>query len=157
MRPVPRPLKGRIGPALIAGLCLAAAFACSNSKPPVGRWEGTYESAHALIVARLEIAANGAVYVTAPDAINVRTASEDEREVIRQRLAAGLVTAWDNTGPRPLEFDGRVFRKPGGVAPQLEWDPDSRQMTLVVYPGTQPTIRVRMHAVKEFSDDPWEP
>lgn len=141
--------------ALIVGLCLTAAFACSDPKPPAGRWEGTYESPDTMIAARLEIAGNGAIYVTAPDALNVAATSQEEREVIRQRLAGGLEQAWDTVEARRLEFDGKVFRKPGGVAPQLEWNPDTKQMTMIVYPGTQASIRLPLHAVREFSDDPW--
>jgi hypothetical protein len=53
-----------------------------------------------------------------------------------------------------MDFDGRVFRKPGGVAPQMEWNPDSKKMTVVVYLGMK-TVRIPVHVVKDFSDDPW--
>ncbi len=140
---------------LVAGLCLAATLACTSAKPPVGRWEGTYESADTMIVARLEIDKGGLVFVSAPDALDVTTTDEAERELIRQRLALGLERAWSEVVPRKLDFDGTVFRKPGGVAPQMEWNPDTRQMTLVVYPGTRPSVHIKMRAVHDFSADPW--
>lgn len=137
----------------VAGLCLATMVACSKPKPPVGRWEGTFQSADTMIVARLEIDPNGAIYISAPDAVDI--APNADRAVIRQRLAVGLIRAWDEVQPRAFDFDGRVFRKPGGVAPQIEWSPGSKQMTLVVYPGTRPTIHVKMRAVRDFSVNPW--
>ena len=78
-----------------------------------------------------------------------------DREVIRQRLALGLARAWAEVVPRKLDFDGTVFRKPGGVAPQMTWDPDTRKMTLIVYPGTRPSVHIKMRAVHAFSADPW--
>jgi hypothetical protein len=144
--------------ALSAALAIAlsfATFACGRSNPPLGRWEGTYETADTMIVARLEIDANGAIYVSAPDALEIRATDEGDREVIRQRLAIGLDRAWGDDTPRQFDFDGTVFRKPGGIAPQMEWDPGKKQMTLIVYPGTQPTVRVPLHAVGNFSVDPW--
>lgn len=140
---------------VIAGLCLVAALACSPSKPPVGRWEGTYESADTMIVARLEIDKDGAIYISAPDALDVAASSEAERVRIRQRLAAGLAQAWDSTPPHRFDFDGRIFRNPGGIAPQMEWNPDTADMRLIIYPGTRPVIRIKMHAVRAFSADPW--
>ncbi len=137
----------------IAGLCLATAVACSKPKPPLGRWEGTFQSADTMIVARLEIDPDGAIYVSAPDALDISVNAD--RDSIRQRLTAGLAEAWGDVQPRVLDFDGRIFRKPGGVAPQLEWDPDSKEMTMIVYPGTQPSIRIKMRAVRDFSANPW--
>lgn len=141
--------------ALIVGLCLTAASACGGSKAPQGRWEGTYESPEITIAARLEIDGNGAIYVSAPNTLIAAAASEDERAAIRQRLAQELAGDWGSVEPRRMEFDGKVFRKPGGVAPQLEWNPDTKRMTMIVYPGTQPSVRLGLHAVREFSDDPW--
>jgi hypothetical protein len=140
---------------LVMALCLAAAVACGNPKPPTGRWEGTYESAHTMIAARLEIDKGGAVYVSAPDAFDITATSDAAREVIRQRLAMSLAEGWSNVGPRALDFDGKVFRKPGGIAPQIEWNPDTGRMTLVVYPGARPTVHIAMRAVRDFSPDPW--
>lgn len=139
----------------VAGLCLAIAFACSAPKPPTGRWEGTYESAQTMIAARLEIAKGGAIYVSAPDALDIAANDDATREVIRQRLAMGLAGGWSEVIPRTLDFDGKVFRKPGGIAPQMEWNPDTGQMSLIVYPGKEASVRVEMRAVKDFSADPW--
>lgn len=155
MRPVMRPAMQNVTMALIVGICLAAASACSDSKPPTGRWEGIYESPEITIAARLEIDGNGAIYVSAPDTLNGAAASEDERQAIHQRLAQELAGDWGAVEPRRMEFDGKVFRKPGGVAPQLEWNPDTKQMTMIVYPGAQPSVRLSLHAVREFSDNPW--
>ena len=140
---------------LVMGLCLATAFACSDSERPTGRWEGTYESAQTLIAARLEIAKDGAIYISAPDALDVTATDDGDREVIRQKLAMDLAEGWNAVEARRFDFDGKIFRKPGGIAPQLIWDPDTKQMSLIVYPGTQATIRIAMRAVKEFSADPW--
>lgn len=140
---------------LIAGLCLATTLACSKPRPPTGRWEGTYESPDTMIVARLEIDRGGAIYVSAPDALDIKTTNEEAREAIRLRLAMGLDHAWADVEPRKFDFDGSVFRKPGHIAPQMKWDADTKQMTLIVYPGTRPTVHVKMHAVHDFSADPW--
>jgi hypothetical protein len=137
---------------LLTVLCLAG---CSrHAQPPVGRWEGTFESNDTMIAARLEIDAKGDIFVSAPDAENFGDAP-DARAAIRKNLAQGLAAGWSDVQPRVFDFDGKVFRKPGGVAPQLEWDPDSKGMTLVVYLGMRDGIRVPLHPVKEFSDDAW--
>jgi hypothetical protein len=141
--------------AFIVGLCLAAGYSCGVSKPPVGRWEGTYETQHTMIAARLQIAPDGTILISAPDMLDIAATADDEREAIRQRIASDLAQDWAAAEPRQMSFDGTVFRKPGGVAPQLEWDPATRQMTMVVYFGTRPSIRVPLHAVDRFSDDPW--
>jgi hypothetical protein len=140
---------------LAAGLCLIAVAACGPVKPPVGRWEGTFETHGTMIVARLEINKTGAVFVSAPDALDITASDDAQREVIRQRLAMDLAEAWARVQPRKLSFDGKVFRLPGHIAPQAEWDGDTKTMTLVIYPGKHPTIRIKMHAVGQFSADPW--
>lgn len=145
----------RLSAVLVVGLCLTMAYACKAPRPPVGRWEGTYESGGTIIAARLEIDKSGAIYISAPDAVDVVADSEADREVIRQRLALGLGRAWGEVAPRRLDFDGTTFRKPGGVAPQMEWDPETKRMTLIVYPGTRPSVRVAMRAVDSFDEDPW--
>jgi hypothetical protein len=121
----------------------------------MGRWEGTYETRGTMIVARFEIDKGGAVFVSAPDALDITASDEADREVVRQRLAMGLADAWVRVQPRKLSFDGKVFRLPGHIAPQAEWDSDTKTMTLIVYPGKHPTIRIKMHAVRQFSADPW--
>ena len=78
----------------------------------------------------------------------------DQRGPMRDRLAATLSSSWSDVEGRTMDFDGRVFRKPGGLAPQMEWNPDSQKMTVVVYLGMK-TIRIPVRAVKDFSDNPW--
>ena len=141
--------------AVIVGLCLAAGYSCSEPKPPVGHWEGTYETQHTMIAARLEIDPDGTILVSAPDMLDITATDPDDRETIRQRIASDLAQDWASTQPRRMSFDGTVFRKPGGVAPQLEWSPGTKRMIMVVYFGTRPSIRVPLHAVDRFSDDPW--
>ena len=45
-----------------------------------------------------------------------------------------------------------MFRKPGGVAPQLEWDPGRKRMTMVYYSGNRNSVRVALSAVSEFGE-----
>ena len=144
-----------VGAILVVGLCLAGAYACSHPKPPVGHWEGTYESENTMVVARLEIASNGTIMVSATNAQNIGDSSADDRAGIRQKLAQELADGWADVEPRDLEFDGTTFRKPGGVAPQMEWDANNKHMTMIVYFGKDPAIRIPMHAVTDFSDNPW--
>jgi hypothetical protein len=125
--------------------------ACSGDRAaPVGRWQGMYESADAVIVARLEIAAGGVVRVSAPNAFGEEAGlTAFERAQARGELTSALAKAWPGIEPLELSFDGRTFRKPGGVAPQLEWD--GREMTLIVYPGLKDTIRMRLERVEDFA------
>ncbi len=137
---------------LLALLCLSA---CSrHPAPPVGRWEGTYAASDTMIAARLEIDAKGNIYVSAPDAENF-SADADAQAAIRKGLTQTLATGWSDVQPHTFEFDGSVFRKPGGVAPQIEWNAGDNTMTLVVYLGMRDGIRVPLRPVKEFSADPW--
>lgn len=142
--------------AIVAGLCLVAVSACSNSKtPPVGRWEGAYEAQDVMVAVRLEISGKGDIYLSAPNALDIGGASPEERPAMRARLADELAQGWNAAQPRSMDFDGRVFRKPGGVAPQMEWNPQSKQMTVVLYFGMRPALRVPLRAVSDFSTDPW--
>ena len=135
--------------ALAAALILTA---CSEDPPPpVGRWQGVYESGDAVIVARLEIAPGGAVRVSAPNAFGeVSGLTEFDRARVLDQLSAGLSEGWAGIQPLPFNFDGKIFRKPGGVAPQMEWDETRKQMTLIVYPGLKDTIRMPLEPVAEF-------
>lgn len=137
-----------------AALCLAAAACSHHAQPPPGRWEGTYESSDTMIAARLEIDGKGRIFVSAPDAENF-TDTPDAHAAIRSNLAQGLAAGWGDVQPKDFEFDGATFRKPGGVAPQIEWDKSANAMTLVVYLGMRDGIRVKLRAVKDFSDNPW--
>ncbi|HET7334923.1 MAG TPA: hypothetical protein VFI93_07380 [Rhizomicrobium sp.] len=142
--------------ALFTGaLVLAFAVACSQSDaPPVGRWEGSYDAGDMIVMARLELARDGMVTISAPNAMTLENSSPEDRAAIRARLAADLATHWANVEPRKFDFDGKIFRKPGGIAPQMEWHKSSGDIVLILYPGTHPSVRVTLHRVKDFSDDP---
>lgn len=144
----------RVSILIIAGLALLAA--CSRSeKVPTGRWIGQYDSADVMVDARLEVQPDGTVKVSAPDILGVGDLSEEERMQLHARLADQLDSTWDKAPARHMDFDGKVFRKPGGVAPQMEWDPATREMKVVFYFGMQRSIRIRMTQVTDFSSDPW--
>jgi hypothetical protein len=145
----------RLFAALVFGFCAVGLLACSKTPPPAGRWEGTYDAADVIVAVRLEIDAKGNIYLSAPDAMNFPAVSEDERSAMHQRLAQGLASGWSDVTSRSYEFDGQIFRKPGGVAPQMEWDSGSKRMTVIVYLERRPGIRIAMRAVSEFSDNPW--
>lgn len=138
---------------LASAFGLATLAACSNPPPPVGRWEGVYEDAGLIVAVRLEISPNGEVRVSAPNAIADEGSPIPvaERGQLRARLLDGLAMSWPHVLPLPLEFDGKTFHKPGGVAPQLEWDTKSRHMTMIFYSGNRASIRVRLNAVDAFS------
>jgi hypothetical protein len=137
---------------LLVGLVLAA---CSRPTAPVGRWAGHYESRDVMIDARLEIERGGGVRVSAMDLLNVGQPLDEERAAMHARLAADLARGWNNVRPRRMDFDGKVFRKPGGIAPHIEWNARTRQMTIMVYFGTHPAIRFPLQEVENFDDDPW--
>lgn len=140
--------------AFLFGAVLLAS--CSKpAPPPVGRWEGTYESGGTFIAARLELAPNAQVRVSAPDVTDTSIGNEEDRRAMEQNMADRLAGGWGDVEPRPMDFDGTTFRKPGGIAPQIEWEPSSNTMRLYVYLGTQPAIRVTMHPVADFSSNPW--
>jgi hypothetical protein len=144
-----------IAAAIVSVICLAAMPGCSHhGAPPAGRWEGAFESSDTMIAARLQIDAKGQILVSAPDAENFADNAE-ARAAIRQTLAQSLSSSWGEVQPRAFDFDGTVVRKPGGVAPQMEWDPGTNAMTLVVYLGLRSAIRVPLKPVKDFSDNPW--
>jgi len=138
-------------------LCVVGAVACSHAKPPVGRWEGTYDSSDVVVAARLEINASGNIFLSAPDAIDFPPAGDDERSAMHDRIASELADAWSSVTPREFEFDGSAFRKPGGVAPQMEWDASSKKMAVIVYLERRPGIRIPLRAVSDFSANPWHP
>ena len=146
---------------LIAGLVLATGLtlvACSKQHaPPVGRWVGHYDSSAVMVVAWLEILPSGQVRVSAPDYLDPGDLADEQREVAHKRLAGQLYDDWGTVKPRDYDFDGKIFRKPGGFAPQMEWDPGTNQMKVVFYFGMQRSIRIPMTQVKEFSEDPWLP
>jgi hypothetical protein len=135
-------------------VALIAVTACSKSKPPVGKWEGGMESGGSLVVARVEILPNGQVKVMAPDLTNA-VGPRQRIDELRARLAADLANGWSEVQPRSFDFDGKTFRKPGGFAPQMEWDKSSNQLTLELYIGARPAMPVPLRPVDDFHDNPF--
>jgi hypothetical protein len=74
---------------------------------------------------------------------------------MHERLAGDLIAGWSEVTPRKMDFDGETFRKPGGIAPQMIWKAKRKQMLLVVYIGTQPSFRIPMREVGDFSENPF--
>jgi len=139
--------------AMVAVLALAG---CSRHKPPVGKWEGGYDSSDTIIAAWLEIGKDGQVRVSAPDTTNIAPdTTEEQRQDLRDEMVARLASGWGSVEPRKMDFDGDTFRKPGGIAPQMKWDAKNRQMTLVLYLGANPGLDVPLHSVEEFTDNPF--
>src|SRR5450432_586210 len=107
----------------LAILALAAGLAaCSKPAPPPGRWEGGYSGGGTMVAARVEVEADGQVRVSAPDITAMQSAKPEQLQQERDKLAADLASGWDGVAPRPFDFDGTTFRKPGGIAPQMVWD-----------------------------------
>jgi hypothetical protein len=136
---------------MAAALLLAA---CSKPAPPVGKWEGGYESGGTIVAARVEILPSGQVKVSAPD-ITYVTANRERIDELRAQLAADLANGWDGVKPRSFDFDGDTFRKPAGVAPQMKWDKATGQMTLELYIGANPALPVPLRPVSNFHNNPW--
>jgi hypothetical protein len=139
--------------AALACLLLGLA-ACSKPQPPVGKWEGGHEAGGTIVVARVEILPSGLVKVMAPDITNA-IGNRAQVELLRDRLASDLANGWSEVKPRPFDFDGKTFRKPGGVAPQMVWDKATNQMELRLYIGTRPALPVPLRPVDGFHDNPW--
>jgi hypothetical protein len=133
---------------------LFAITACSKPQPPVGKWEGGYETGGDLVVARVEILPSGQVKVMAPDITNVMGPRAHVEE-FRARLSADLVNGWGSVEPRSFDFDGKTFRKPGGVAPQMIWDKATNHLTLELYIGARPAMPVPLRPVADFHDNPF--
>jgi len=136
-------------PCLIFGIT-----ACSKPQPPVGKWEGGYERGGDVVAARVEILPSGQVKVMAPDITNVMGARAQIEEY-RARLSADLANGWSGVEPRSFDFDGKTFRKPGGVAPQMVWDKATNHMTLELYIGARSALPVPLRPVDDFHDNPW--
>ena len=151
MEAIPRRLVAivlALGMMIVIGVVITA---CADASAPTGRWEGLYEDQGVIIVARLEIAESGKLRVSAPNAITSdRPLSPAERVGLIRQLQAQLAASWPSVAPMALEFDGHAFRKPGGVAPQLEWDQDRRRMTMIYYSGNRSSVRVPLISVGEF-------
>ena len=139
---------------LAVGLFAGGLTACSKASPPVGKWEGGYEGGGDLVAARVEILPDGQVKVMVPDYTNA-VGPREQINQMRAQLAAGLANGWSEVTPRRFDFDGKTFRKPGGVAPQMVWDKNSNQMTLQLYIGARPALPVPLRPVDGFHDNPW--
>jgi len=138
--------------------CLVAILltltACSKPKPPVGKWEGGYERGGDIVVARVEILPSGEVKVMAPDITNVM-GPRAQIEEYRARLSADLANGWGGVEPRSFDFDGKTFRKPGGIAPQMVWDKATNHLTLELYIGARAALPIPLRPVDDFHDNPW--
>jgi hypothetical protein len=144
------------GIAVLLCIGLAVVAACSRpEKPPTGRWIGNYENTDVMVDVRLEILPDGTVKVSAPNITDAGEISDMDRFALHKRLADQLEESWYKVEPRPMDFDGTTFRKVGGVAPQMEWSPQTKIMTLVFYFGMHKSIRIVMSPTVDFSDDPW--
>jgi hypothetical protein len=128
--------------------------ACSKPVPPVGKWEGGTETGGTIVAARVEILPSGGVRVSAPDVTYV-TGNREQINALRARLAADLANGWSEVKPRSFDFDGKTFRKPGGVAPQMVWDKDTNQMTLELFIGANPALPIPLRPVAGFHDNPY--
>jgi hypothetical protein len=135
----------------IAAMALAS---CGKPQPPVGKWEGGYEAGGDLVAARVEILATGGIKISAPDVTNA-VGSRDQIDAMRAQLAADLANGWSGVDPRSFDFDGKTFRKPGGVAPQMIWDKDTNQLILELYIGARPAMPVPLRPVNDFHDNPF--
>ena len=136
-------------------LTLLLLAGCGKSQPPTGKWEGGASTGGTVVAARVEIGDSGLVRVSAPDITNLDGARPEVLLNQRARLQAELVNAWDEVKPRPFDFDGKTFRKPGGVAPQMVWDKATNRMTLQLYIGANPALPVVLRPVNAFHDDPF--
>ena len=139
----------------LALLLFAALAACSKPSPPQGRWEGGYAGNGTLVAARVEIGPDGQVRLSAPDITNLQNAKPEQLQQQRDAMAADLASGWDSVAPREFDFDGKTFRKPGGIAPQMVWDKATNQMTLQLYIGARPTLAGPLRPVDGFHDNPW--
>ncbi len=128
---------------------------CGKPQPPVGKWEGGSMADGTIVVARVEIGSDGLVKVSAPDITNLQDAKPEVLLNERARLQSELVNNWDEVKPRVFAFDGKTFRNPGGVAPQMQWDKATNQMTLELYIGANAALPVVLHPVPGFHDNPF--
>ena len=137
---------------LLAGLCLADAVACSGPTAPVGRWEGTYESpGHDDRGA----AGNGRPMPPSGSARPTRSASRPPTSRARHHPPAAwpmdLATC---TGTRSCR--ARWISTARSSASPAAWRRRSngirtpKQMTLIVYLGTKPSIRIPLQAGQGF-------
>jgi len=139
--------------ALVLTLLLLLAGCAKH--PPIGKWEGGYVANGTVVVARVEIGADGLVKVSAPDITGLDPMKPEVMLSEREALQAELVNGWPNVAPREFDFDGKTFRKPGGQAPQMVWDEKTNQMTLQIFIGRNPAFPVALRPVPGFHDNPF--
>lgn len=138
---------------IVAAVLMAA---CGRGPaPPAGKWIGHYEASGIMVAVRLEIGSDGAVRVSAPNILNTAVNNEVQRKAMHRKLADELERSWSKVEARDMDFDGKIFRKPGGVAPQMVWNAATRTMKVVCYFGLQKSIYIDMRPVGDFSADPW--
>jgi hypothetical protein len=145
----------RMRPIVAALLGVLLISSCSNPTPPIGRWEGTYQSGGSFIAARLELFAGPMARISAPDVTDPNIVDDEDRIAMEQNLADRLAGAWGDVASRPMVFDGTTFRERGGTAPLIVWDQAANTMTLYVYLAAQTAIRVPLRPVADFSVNPW--
>ena len=136
-------------------LCAFVLSTCTKALPPVGRWEGTFQSGSTFVAARLELADGPSARIYAADVTDPNIATNADRLAMEQNLADRLAGAWGEVAPSPLAFDGITFRAPDRTAPLMVWDPASNAMTLYVYLAAQKAVLVSLHPVADFSASPW--
>jgi hypothetical protein len=136
-------------------LTLLLLLAGCAKQPPIGKWEGGYVAKGTVVVARVEIGADGLVKVSAPDITGLDPMKPEAMLSEREALQAELVNGWPNVAPRKFDFDGKTFRKPGGQAPQMVWDEKTNQMTLQIFIGRNPAFPVVLRPVPGFHDNPF--
>ena len=102
--------------------------------------------------------AHGSLYINPASAVRVPVQITALRGG-HTKLREATVLEFGNTefaiflSTLPLEFDGHAFHKPGGVAPQLEWNNAGKKMILVFYSGNRPSVHVPLDSVADFSSD----
>ena len=150
---ISRPSPMRLTVAALLGALLLPS--CSKPPPPVGHWEGTYQSQSTFIAVRLELAAGPTARISVADATDPSIDKEEDRAAMEQNLADRVAGAWGEIAPTRLAFDGTTFRKLGGTAPLIVWDSSTNTMTLYVYLGAQIAVPVAIRPVSDFSANPW--
>jgi len=65
------------------------------------------------------------------------------------------VNGWSEVAPRTFDFDGKAFRKPGGIAPQMAWDKASNAITLELFIGAKPALPIPLRPTDDFHYNPF--
>jgi hypothetical protein len=128
---------------------------CGKPQPPVGKWEGGTQAGGTLVVARVEIGANGLIRISAPDVAGLDDAKPEALRNAMAEAQAELVNGWADVKPRDMEFDGKTFHELKRVAPAMVWDKATNTMVLQVYIGRNPALPVSLRPVTEFHDSPF--